>query len=79
MRLIGFVTESGSITRILAYLGEPTEAPHIALAARGPPWPEDFDTREGDRSALSEALREYEFDQRVGAIPLPTILPAKVT
>jgi len=40
MRLIAFVTDSGSITRILAYLGEPTKAPHIAPAARGHPWEE---------------------------------------
>jgi hypothetical protein len=65
MRLIAFVTDSGSITRILAYLGEPTKAPHIAPAARGPPWEEDFDTHEGDTFALSEPLPEYEFDQRV--------------
>jgi hypothetical protein len=80
MRLIAFVTDSGSITRILAYLGEPTQAPHIAPAARGPPWecamdqrhvleryikPKDFDTREGDTFALSEPLPEDQFDQRV--------------
>jgi hypothetical protein len=34
MRLIAFVTDSGSITRILAYLGEPTKAPYIAPAGR---------------------------------------------
>jgi hypothetical protein len=45
MRLIAFVTDSGSITRILAYLGEPTKAPHIAPAARVPPW-EDFEPRQ---------------------------------
>ncbi|MDQ3776069.1 MAG: hypothetical protein M3461_17810 [Pseudomonadota bacterium] len=33
MRLIAFVTNSGSITRILAYLGDPTQAPRIAPAA----------------------------------------------
>jgi hypothetical protein len=66
MRLIAFVTDSGSITRILAYLGEPAEVPHIAAPARGPPWEADFDTREGDTSALSD-LPEYEFDQRVNA------------
>jgi hypothetical protein len=38
MRRIAFVTDSGSTTRILAYLGEPTKAPHIAPAARAPPW-----------------------------------------
>ena len=37
MRLIAFVTEIGSITCILGYLGEPTKAPHVAPAARGPP------------------------------------------
>jgi hypothetical protein len=34
MRLIAFVTDTASITRILAYLGEPAQAPHIAHAAR---------------------------------------------
>jgi hypothetical protein len=42
-------------------LGEPTKAPHIAPAARGPPWEED----EGNTFALSEPLPEYDFDQRV--------------
>jgi hypothetical protein len=46
MRPIAFVTDSGSIMHILAYRGEPTKAPHIAPAARGPPRDEDFDTRE---------------------------------
>ena len=35
MRLIAFVTDSGS-TCILGYLGEPAQAPHITPAARGP-------------------------------------------
>jgi hypothetical protein len=38
MRLIAFLTDSGSTTRIFAYLGEPTKAPQIAPAARGPPY-----------------------------------------
>ena len=54
MRLIAFVTGSGSIARILAYLGEPTQAPRIAPPTRGPSLEEDFDTREGDTFALSE-------------------------
>ena len=55
MRIIAFVTEVGFIQRILAYLGEPTQAPRVAPAARVPPgWDEDFDTREGDTFALSE-------------------------
>ena len=36
MRLIAFVTDSGSITHILGYLGEPTQTPRIAPPARGP-------------------------------------------
>jgi hypothetical protein len=47
MRLIAFVTDSGSITRLLAYLGEPTQAPGIAPAVPPRWWEEDFDPREG--------------------------------
>ncbi len=49
------------------YLGEPTRAPRIAPAARGPArWEEDFDPREGTEGTdLSQPLPEYEFDQRV--------------
>ena len=61
MRLIAFVTDSGSITRILAYLGEPTKAPHIAPAARGPPCGRRTSMHEGNTFALSEPLPEYEF------------------
>ena len=88
-----------------AYLGEPTQPPRVAPAARGPPdGEEDFDTREGDTFALSEraasesqgqgvallgARRTQQQDVAgqsrdgcftlVGAVPLQTILPAKVT
>ena len=41
---------SGSITRILAYLGEAPRRRTSRRAARGSPWEEDFDTREGDTS-----------------------------
>ncbi|MDQ3582081.1 MAG: hypothetical protein M3495_10920 [Pseudomonadota bacterium] len=48
MRIIAFVTDAASIQRLLGYLGEPTQAPPIAPAARSPPrWEEDFDPREG--------------------------------
>jgi len=33
MRIIAFVTDVGPIQRILAYLGEPAQAPRIAPAA----------------------------------------------
>lgn len=49
--------------RILAYLGEPTKAPYIAPAARGPPWEKDFESHQD--SGLSESPPEFEFDQRV--------------
>jgi len=50
MRRIAFVTDSGSITRILAYLGEPPQAPYIAPATRVgafPPVPADRRTSTG--------------------------------
>ena len=48
MRMIAFITEAGSIHRILEYLGEP---PIPAHRAPGPPDGEgDFDTREGGLS-----------------------------
>ena len=37
MRIIAFVTDNGSITRILAYLGEPIQTLHIARRPSGPP------------------------------------------
>ena len=63
MTLIGFITERGSIQRILEHLGEPTRPPPIA-SARGPPH-EDFVRYEVDAFASSDPLPLYEFDQRV--------------
>jgi len=48
------VTDVGSIQGILASLGEPTRAPRITPAARGPPWQDYFDPREVDPLAMSE-------------------------
>jgi len=62
-----FVTDAGSIQRILASLGEPTPAPRIALAARGPP-PFEKDFHPDARTPLSEPLPEYAFDQRVSRV-----------
>ena len=50
-------------TRILAYLGEPTQAPHIAPASRGPPLGSSFEPRQG--ADLSGPPTGFEFDQRV--------------
>ena len=63
MRII--VTDVGSVQRILASLGESTQAPRITLPARGPPWQGHFDPREVDALARSEPVPAYEFDQRV--------------
>ena len=71
MRLLAFLTDSGSVTRILAHLDEPTKAPHISPAARGPPWEKDFEPRQG--TDLSKLPPKFEFDQPaelVGAFPL---------
>jgi hypothetical protein len=66
VRIIAFITDVGSVQWILEHIGEPTQPPRIAPAARGPPdWEGDFDTRERDTFAWSEPLPEYEFDQRV--------------
>jgi hypothetical protein len=65
MTLIGFMTDRGSIQRILEHLGELTRPTPIA-SARGPPHGElDFDQREVDAFALSDPLPVYEFAQRV--------------
>ena len=65
MRIIAFVTDGGSLQRILASLGEPTQAPRIAPAARGLPWQDHFDPREVDSLARSKPVPADELDQRV--------------
>jgi hypothetical protein len=59
MRIIAFITEVGSIQRILEPLAEPTTPPPIA-SARGPPHGEEgFDPREGTEGTdRSEPLPE---------------------
>lgn len=67
MRLIAFVTEAQPVSRILAYIGEPTIAPPIS-PARSPPVRDPFD---GDQTSPfdptpGEPAPEFEFDQTVG-------------
>jgi len=50
-----FVTDSGSITRLLAYLGDPTQAPHIPRPPAVLPG-RRTSIRAKDTFALSEAL-----------------------
>jgi hypothetical protein len=64
MRIIAFVTETASVTRILEHIGEPTQAP-VLSPARGPPAWETF-----DQTPLFDPLAvapepAFEFDQRV--------------
>ena len=63
MRIITFVTEVGSVQRILEYLGEPTTPPPIA--GPRPSEPGGHDPRKGTNPAPNDPLPEYEFDQRV--------------
>ena len=49
MRILAFVTDTASVTRILRHLGEPTQPPRVA-PARGPPeWAAPFDSEPGIR------------------------------
>jgi hypothetical protein len=66
MRLIVFVTDSASITRILEHLGEPTRPPPLS-PARGPPaWEEVLDQTPAYDPTAPAPVPEYEFDQREG-------------
>jgi hypothetical protein len=58
-RLIAFVTDSPSITRILDHLGKPPRPPPLS-PARGPPgWAGVFDL------TAPAPTPDFEFDQRV--------------
>jgi hypothetical protein len=64
MRLIAFVTDTASVTRILAHIGEPTRPP-VLSPARDPPAGETF-----DQSTVFDPLAPapepaFEFDQTV--------------
>ena len=65
MRLIAFVTETASVTRILEHIGEPAKPPRLS-PARGPPTgQESF-----DQTPLFDPLAPapepaFEFDQRL--------------
>jgi len=65
IRLIAFVTDSASITRILEHLGEPTRPPPVS-PARGPPgWEKMFDQTPVFDPTAPVPEPEYAFDQRV--------------
>jgi hypothetical protein len=65
MRIVAFITDAASVTRILQHIGEPTKAP-VLSPARGPPaWEKTFDqTPVFDPTAAAPAPA-FEFDQTV--------------
>ena len=65
MRIISFVTDTASVTRILEHIGEPTKAP-VLLPARGPPaWEETFDQAPVFDPMAAAPEPGFEFDQTV--------------
>ena len=76
MTLSGFITERGSIQRILEHIREPTRLPPIA-SARGPPHGEvDFDRREVDAFASSDPSPSMgSTGELVGTASHPLFLP----
>ena len=64
MRIIGFITETASVTRILEHIGEPTKAP-VLSPARGPPAGETFDQSPLFDPVAPAPAPAFEFDQTV--------------
>ena len=65
MRIIAFVTEAASVTRILEHIGEATKPP-VLSPARGPPtWDEGFDQTPVVDTAAAAPEPVLEFDQTV--------------
>ncbi len=65
MRIIAFVTETASVTRILEHIGEPTKPP-VLSPARGPPaWEETFNQTPAFDPLAAAPEPALEFDQTV--------------
>ena len=63
MRIIAFVTDTASVTRMLRPLGEPTQPPPVS-PARGPPeWVAPFDQSPAFDPEATEPAPAFEFDQ----------------
>ena len=61
MRIIAFVTDTASVTRILQHLGEPTQP---RRPARGPPeWAVPWDQSPAFDPSAAEPAPTFEFDQ----------------
>jgi hypothetical protein len=69
MRIIAFITEAGTVRKILDHLGEPTQSPKIA-PARGPPlWVAAMASERADKNTAwdmsAQPAPEIEFDQSI--------------
>ena len=64
MRIIAFVTDTASVTRILQHIGEPTRPP-VLSPARGPPAGVTFDQSPVFDPVAPAPAPAFEFDQRL--------------
>ncbi len=64
MRIIAFVCDTASVTRILEHIGEPTQAP-VLSPARDPPSGETFDQTPVFDPLAPAPEPAFEFDQTV--------------
>lgn len=68
MRIIAFVNDAGTVTKILDHIGESTQPPRIA-PARGPPLLEAAAAEQAEndqqRDQAARIAPEIKFDQRI--------------
>jgi hypothetical protein len=67
MRIIAFINDAGTVTKILGHIGESTRPPRIA-PARGPPLWEAAAEQAGNDpqwDSSAQSASEIEFDQRI--------------
>ena len=69
MRIIAFITDTGTVRKILGHLGESTQPPTIA-PARGPPlWEAAMASELADKNtewdSSAQPVPEFEFDQSI--------------
>ena len=64
MRIVSFITDTASVTRILEHIGEPTKPP-VLSPARGPPSWETFDQTPVFDPVAPAPAPAFQFDQTV--------------
>jgi len=65
MRIIVFVTDTASVTRILEHIGEPAKSPRLSPARGLPPGEETFDQTPVFDPVAPVPEPAFEFDQTV--------------